>query len=130
MSPDLFAGIMPFVATVEARSFTRAARTLGVTPSAVSKAITKLESELGVQLLVRSARVVSLTEEGASFYRECRNAVASVRIARESASQAQATPRGVLRVSLPLALGELVIMPALPRLLARHPGLSIETMLT
>jgi LysR family transcriptional regulator for bpeEF and oprC len=53
-----------------------------------------------------------------------------VRIARESASQAQATPRGVLRVSLPLALGELVIMPALPRLLARHPGLSIETMLT
>jgi DNA-binding transcriptional LysR family regulator len=133
MSPpaaDLFAGILPFVATAEARSFTRAAAALGVTPSAISKAISKLEAELGVRLLQRSARAVTLTHEGTLFYRECRNAVAGVRGARDAVAHTHQAPRGLLRVSLPLALGELVIMPALPRLLARHPGLSVETVLT
>jgi DNA-binding transcriptional LysR family regulator len=127
---DLFAGIMPFVATAEARSLTGAAQRLGVTPSAVSKAIARLEAELGVRLLNRTARAVTLTEEGTLFYRESRNAVAGVRSAREVVAQRQETPRGTLRVSLPLALGELVIMPALGRLLAQFPGLTIEASLT
>jgi LysR family transcriptional regulator, regulator for bpeEF and oprC len=127
---DLFAGIMPFVATVEGRSLTRAARLLGVTPSAVSRAITKLESDLGVRLLNRTPRTVTLTPEGTIFYRECQSAVGGVRHAHEAVSQALQSPRGVLRVSLPLALGELIVMPALPRLLARHAGLSVEATLT
>jgi len=126
---DLFAGVMPFVATAEARSVTRAARLLGVTPSAISRALTKLESELGVRLLVRTARTVALTPEGELLYRDCQAAVAGVRHAKQAVSAALVSPRGALRVSLPLALGELVVMPALPRLVARHPGLTIEAML-
>jgi DNA-binding transcriptional LysR family regulator len=127
---DLFAGIMPFVATVEGRSLTRAARLLGVTPSMVSRSIAKLESDLGIRLLNRTPRTVSATPEGSIFYGECQRAVAGVRHAREAVSQALESPRGVLRVSLPLALGELVVMPALPRLLSRHAGLSMEVNLT
>src|SRR3569623_198678 len=97
---DLFVGIVPFVATAALRSVSQAARKLGITPSSVSRAITRLEAELGV------------------------------RNARAAVSAALAAPRGRLRVSLPLALGELVVMPALPRLVSRHPGLSIEAIIT
>src|SRR6266540_1493195 len=127
---DLFAGIMPFVATVEGRTLTRAARLLGVTPSMVSRSIAKLESALGIRLLNRTPRTVSLTPEGSIFYGQCQSAVAGVRHALEAVSHALESPRGVLRVSLPLALGELVVMPALPRLLSRHAGLSMEVTLT
>lgn len=127
---DLFAGIVPFVATVEARSLTRAARRLALTPSSISRALTRLESELGVRLLVRTSRTVALTPEGELFYRDCQAAVAGVRHARETVAAALTAPRGTLRVSLPLALGELVVMPALPRLVSRHPGLAVEAMLT
>src|SRR3954469_18168533 len=125
-SAELFAGIMPFVATVEGLSLSRAARFLGVTPSAVSRAIMKLESDLGARLLNRTPRALTLTPEGTIFYRECQAAVGGVRHAREAVSHALESPRGLLRVSLPLALGELIVMPALPRLLAGHAGLSIE----
>lgn len=127
---DLFAGVVPFVATAEARSVSRAARALGVTPSSVSRALTRLESELGVRLLHRTSRTVALTPEGELFYRDCQAAVAGVRGAKAAVSAALTSPRGVLRVSLPLALGELVVMPALPRLVARYPGLAFETLLT
>ena len=68
-----------------------------MTPSAVSKAITKLEAELGVRLLNRTARAATLTHEGTLFYRESHNAVASVRTARQTASQSLQAPRGTLR---------------------------------
>ena len=129
-SADLFAGIMPFVATVEGGSLTRAARALGVTPSAISRAIAKLESELGVRLLNRTPRTVALTPEGATFFRHCQAAVAGVRNAREALAAVLNAPGGVLRVSVPLALGEMVVMPALPRLVSRHPGLSVEAIVT
>jgi len=127
---DLFVGIVPFVATAELRSVSQAARKLGITPSSVSRAITRLETELGIRLLHRTPRTVTLTPEGELFYRECQLAVAGVRNARAAVSAALAAPRGRLRVSLPLALGELVVMPALPRLVSRHPGLSIEAIIT
>src|SRR5262249_9941509 len=127
---DVFSGVMPFVATVEARSITRAARLLGLTPSSVSRALTRLEAELGVMLLHRTARDVTLTDEGTLFYRECQSAVAALRNARDAVVPAQTSPTGLLRVSLPLALGGSIVLPALPRLLARHPGLSIEAVLT
>jgi len=129
-NPDLLAQVMPFVTTVEERSLTRAAQVLRVTPSAISRASTRLESDLGARLLNRTPRAVTLTHEGSLFYRECQNAVAGMRKARHAVSQAQTSPTGTMRVSLPLALGERVVMPALPRLLAAHPGLSIEAILT
>jgi LysR family transcriptional regulator, regulator for bpeEF and oprC len=130
MIKDLFAGVVPFVATAQARSFGRAARELSVTPSALSKAIAKLEADVGVRLLNRTSRSVSLTAEGAAFLERCRTAVDQVSAAREIAAEAQSAPRGLLRVSLPVSLGSRVIVPALARLLTRHPGLEVQVRLT
>src|SRR3569623_1378011 len=127
---DLFVGIVPVVASAELRSVSQAARKLGITPSSVSRAITRLETELGIRLLHRTPRTVTLTPEGELFYRDCQLAVAGVRNARAAVSAALAAPRGRLRVSLPLALGERVVMPARPRLVSRHPGPSIEAIIT
>lgn len=127
---DLFADVVPFVAAAEARSFRAAARRLGVTPSAVSKAVARLEGALGVLLLHRTSRSVTLTIEGEELLRRCRDAMDQVQAGRELVSQAQDAPRGLLRVSMPLALGKFVVMPALPRLLTRHPGLRVEALLT
>src|SRR3954467_4535993 len=96
---DLFSGVLPFVAAAEAQSFRLAARKLGLTPSAVSKAITRLEARLGLRLLNRSSRSVSLTEEGEAFLRGCQQAVSSVRTAEERVQQGQRAPRGRLGIS-------------------------------
>src|SRR3954467_13254566 len=110
---DLFSGVLPFVAAAEAQSFRLAARKLGLTPSAVSKAITRLEARLGLRLLNRTSRNVSLTEEGQTFLRGCREAGASGGTAEERVLQAQRAPRGRLTISLPLLLGKLVVLPVL-----------------
>jgi LysR family transcriptional regulator, regulator for bpeEF and oprC len=122
---DLFAGILPFVHVAQERSFRRAAELLGVSTAAVSKAVGKLEAELGVRLLERTSRQVALTSEGEAFLERAREAVAQVRTARELASQAQRAPRGPLTVTLPHILGPLVL-PRLARLQARHPGLTLH----
>lgn len=127
-SLDLFDGIIPFLATAEARSFGTAAKQLGVGTSAVSKAVARLEAELGVRLLHRTARNVSLTTEGETFLARCRVASAAVQAGREEASS-RATPRGRLRVSMPTRIGRRVLA-ALPNLLDRYPLLSIQAVIT
>lgn len=127
---DPFHGVLQLIATADARSFHAAARQLGVTPSAISKAIAKLEAELGVRLLRRTSRSVSTTPEGEAFLERCREALGQMLAAREVASETQRAPRGRLRLSLPLALGRLLVMPALSQLLSRHPLLSLEITLT
>src|SRR3569623_3170212 len=102
---DLFVGIVPFVATAELRSVSQAARKLGITPSSVSRAITRLETELGIRLLHRTPRTVTLTPEGELFYRDCQLAVAGVRNARAALNAPHAAPRGRLRVKHPHAHG-------------------------
>jgi len=126
---DLFAGVLPFVHTAEARSFRRAAQTLGVTPAAVSKAIARLEGELGVPLLTRTSRHVSITREGQLFLERCREAIANVQGGREAASRSRRVPQGELSVTLPPILGPL-LFPALPRLSTRHPSLAFRIHVT
>src|SRR6478735_1878530 len=127
---DLFSGVLPFVTAAEAQSFRVAARKLGLTPSAVSKAITRLEARLGLRLLNRTSRSVSLTEEGEAFLRGCREAVVSVRSAEERVLQAHRAPRGRLTISLPLLLGKLVVLPALKQFCERYPALAVHASLT
>lgn len=127
---DLFSGVLPFVTAAEARSFRAAARKLGLTPSAVSKAVTRLEARLGLRLLNRTSRAVSLTEEGTAFLRGCQEAVASMRSAEEHVLSAQRAPRGRLTVSLPLMLGRMVVLPALKGFCERYPALSVHATLT
>jgi LysR family transcriptional regulator, regulator for bpeEF and oprC len=123
--PDLFAGVLPFVRTAEERSFGRAAASLGVSTAAVSKAVRKLEDDLGVRLLDRSSRVVTLTREGEIFLERCRQAVLSVKGAREAMSDSRREPHGELRVTMPFILAPLVV-PHLPRLAAHYPRLSFR----
>lgn len=126
---QLFNGILPFVHTAEERSFRRAATRLGVTPAAVSKAVAKLEDELGARLLVRTSRHVSLTAEGAQFLERCRVAIASVQAARELVSQSRRKPRGQVTITLPPIVGRIVV-PAVARLAQRHPLLSFRLRVT
>ncbi|MBJ6765964.1 LysR family transcriptional regulator [Myxococcaceae bacterium JPH2] len=122
---DLFTGVLPFLHVAEELSFRKAAERLGVTTAAVSKAVLRLEEDLGVRLLERTSRQVVLTTEGLAFLERAREAVAQVRAGRDAVAKAQHAPRGPLTVSLPYILGPL-ILPPLARLQARHPQLTLH----
>ncbi len=115
-----------FVRVVEARSFSAAARALGTTTSAVSKRVARLEERLGVRLLARTTRRVSLTEPGASLYERASRILRDIESAEVEVSRYSAEPRGTLRVSAPTALAEARVVPHLGRLLDRHPAVSVE----
>ncbi|MCY1023330.1 LysR family transcriptional regulator [Pyxidicoccus sp. MSG2] len=125
---DLFAGILPFLHVAEERSFRKAAERLGVTTAAVSKAVRKLEEDVGARLLERTSRQVALTPEGAEFLERAREAVAQVRAARETVARAQQAPRGPLTVTLTHILAP-VVLPRLARLQARYPQLTLHVRL-
>jgi len=129
LSLDLFDGVVSFVATSEARSFGVAAKRLGVTTSAVSKAISRLETDLGVRLLHRTSRSVTLTVEGEAFLLRCRVAVGEVHAARATLHDTQCAPRGLLRISLPHRLSR-IVTSNLPSLLEAHPLLVVEANVT
>ena len=127
---DPFSGLLPFVRAVEERSFTMAAYKLGISPSGVSKAIARLEAQFKVRLLHRTSRSITTTPEGAAFYERCRQIVADLEDAGRLLSRAQAGPRGLLRVTLPLSVGRLHLARALPEFAQRYPEVKIEARLT
>lgn len=118
--------IEAFVRTVEHGDFTRAARKLQVTASAVSRRIARLEDELGVVLFQRTTRTLRLTEDGRAFHERCQRILGELQDAKESLSHARHRPVGVLRVDATQVFGQLVLMPALPRFLSAHPGLEVQ----
>jgi len=126
---DVFSGMLPFVAVAEERSFRRAAARLGVTVAAVSKGVKRLEQELGVVLIQRTSRSLSLTAEGEAFFSNARQAVRAAQAAREVVAQSQRVPQGEVKVTLPFILGAAVVR-ALPGLVAQHPRLSFRFTLT
>jgi DNA-binding transcriptional LysR family regulator len=123
---DTMSALDLFVRTVDGQSFSEAARQLRMTPSAVSRCIARLESELGTRLLQRSTHAVSLTEDGRALYERAIHIVADYHQARAELESRSKGPRGTLRVDAPLGFGRLVIGPLLPRFLARYPELSVE----
>ncbi len=119
-------GVGVLVAVVEAGTFVRAAEALGLTQSGVSRAIARLEAEVGVRLLQRSARAVTLTEDGRAFYEKVGPLLAGLADAAAEAADASTTPKGTLRVAID-ALGARVLMgPRAAAFLARYPALSLE----
>lgn len=118
-------GMIAFVHTAEASSFVAAAQRLGLSTSAVGKSVARLEQHLGVRLLQRSTRRVSLTDDGARFYERCRQILEAVNDAETMMLQANATPRGRLRVSLP-TIGYRFLLPILPEFTARYPEIELE----
>ncbi len=114
-----------FAAIIEQGSLSAAARTLGLTPSAVSRIVARIEGRLGVRLLVRTTRTLTLTTEGEAYLRAARRILADLAEV-EGAIADQASPRGRLRVTASLAHGRLYIVPLLGDFTARYPGIVID----
>lgn len=119
-----------FVHVAQLKSFTRAARDLSLTVSAVSRAVSRLEEHLGVRLLNRTTRRVALTEEGQTFFERCRNAFEELHEAEASIAQKRDQPRGAIRISLPIALGVQCILPRLDPLIRRYTGIHLDVSLS
>ncbi|WP_128253725.1 LysR family transcriptional regulator [Falsirhodobacter deserti] len=113
-----------FVLAAEARSFTVAAQKLGISASAVGKAIARLENRLAVRLLHRSTRSVALTPEGELLLVRCRRILHEVEAAEAELSQSRAAPQGKLRVSLPLV--GMLMMPVLTAFMRAWPDVQLD----
>lgn len=115
-----------FVAVVDAGSFTRAAERLKVSRPAVSKQVSRLEESLGVRLLNRTTRRLSLTEAGRIFHAQTSRGLEDIAEARAEVSRLQEQPRGVLRINVPMSFGILHIAPLLPAFMQLYPELTVE----
>ncbi|AIF46295.1 LysR family transcriptional regulator [Dyella japonica] len=121
-----FAAISAFVRVVEAKSFAAAAAQLGMTPSGVSRAVSRLEEQLGARLLFRSTRSLRLTDDGASFHARCKEILADLAEATEALGYASRKPTGKLRIGVPAAVGRTVIIPRLAEFEQRYPDIRLE----
>lgn len=118
--------MMIFARVVAANSFAEAARQLAMSKSGVSKSVAKLERSLGVRLLNRSTRGMSLTEIGAAYYKHCVNIADEAAQAANLVSELRTEPVGVLKISCPVAFGRLHIAPAVAGYLARYTKVRID----
>lgn len=123
---DNLSDIAVFVRVVDAGSFTSAAGKLGLSQSAVSKCVTRLEDAFGVRLLNRSTRRLSLTEAGEALYARGTRALAELHDAEIDITRLQTEPRGLLRVNAPMSFGILHIAPLIADFLARYPALDVD----
>jgi molybdenum-dependent DNA-binding transcriptional regulator ModE len=123
-------GMTAFAETVRQGSFAAAARELGLSPSAVAKSVARLEDELGLRLLHRTTRDVSLTSDGRGLFERCRGIVDAIDALRAEAEGVRGEPSGTLRVNAPITFGKKVLVPLLARLVARHPKLTLDIALT
>jgi len=115
-----------FTRVVDCASFTRAAETLGLPRSSVSAAVQELERRLGARLLHRTTRKVAPTHDGAQFYERALRLVADMEDAEGLFRPGAEPPAGRLRVDVPGRIGRLVLAPALPAFLERHPQIDID----
>ncbi|WP_019995440.1 LysR family transcriptional regulator [Aureimonas ureilytica] len=118
--------IRVFLTAADAGSFARAAARLGLTRSAVAKAIGRLEAETGTRLFQRTTRVVSLTDEGHAFRVRCRQAIADLEGAVDDLASRRDEPQGILRMTLPDSFGRAKILPILNDFLRRWPKVAAE----
>jgi DNA-binding transcriptional LysR family regulator len=115
-----------FARVVEAESFTRAAKRLGLAKSLVSRRLSRLEERLGVRLLARTTRRLALTDAGRAFYERARRLLEEAEEAEASAMASSLDLRGRLRIAAPMSFGQLHLAPAIGRFLADHPDVEIE----
>ncbi|MGY0799593.1 LysR family transcriptional regulator [Lysobacter sp. A286] len=123
MPLDSLNGLITFVTTARAGTFTEAAATLGVSRSAVGKAIARLEGRLGVRLFHRTTRRISLTADGEAYYASCAAALEEIAAAEAGLGSKSRLPVGRLRIDMPASFGRHVILPILLRIGAAHPDL-------
>ena len=126
---DRLTSIEAFIKTVEENGFSPAARKMGIAVSSVTRLVNQLEHHLGTTLLNRSTRKVTPTAHGASFYRQSVAIIRQLHEAEEDIRDLDAQPRGLLKISMPVALGRLHIMPIVYRFMIKCPAIKIETYL-
>lgn len=118
-----------FVQIVERGSFSAGARVLGMTPSAISKLIARLEARLATQLVHRSTRKLQLTPEGRNFYERSVRVLADMDEAERSAA-AGALPRGRVSINASVSFGQHVLVPLVPRFLEQYPEVTLDIVVT
>ena len=124
---DLMLGsIELFCLTAEQKSFTKAAQVAGLTPAAVSRSIARLEARVGVQLFVRTTRQLRITESGQTYFERCRMALDQISDAEREVSGGQRLPSGKVRLSLPTSYGHYRVLPIVPALREKYPGIELE----
>ena len=119
-----------FVRVADKGSFAAAARDLALTPSAISKIITRLEQRLDTQLLTRTTRRLALTAEGEVYLMHCREILAAIEAAEADVAAFGASPRGHIRVNAGTALGRNHLVPLLPDFLSRFPDITVDLGIT
>ena len=128
--PASTADVLAFVTTADAGSFAGGAKRLGLSRSAVAKAVGRLETRLGTRLMTRTTRRLALTEDGRRFHARCSAALDELGAAEAEVAQKGDVPRGILRLTAPDAYGRLRIMPLVARYLALHPSMQVEVSLS
>jgi DNA-binding transcriptional LysR family regulator len=118
-----------FVAVAEERGFAAAARRLGRSPAAVTRAVAALEDRLGLRLFNRTTRAVALTDAGARHLELCRRLLAEFEELEESAASERVEPRGAIAVTAPVVFGRLHVLPVLLAYLRDHPGVDARLLL-
>lgn len=122
--------VKAFVAVAEHQSFAKAAQTLNLTPSAISRLVKKLEQQVDMLLINRTTRAMSLTDAGQRYFTDCSAALEQLRIAYERMRDEQSQPRGTLRVSTSLSFGRLHVAPHLSAFMMQYPQLRIDLLMT
>jgi DNA-binding transcriptional LysR family regulator len=119
-----------FAEVVHSGGFAAAGRSLGVPKSRISRRVAELEARLGVRLLQRTTRKLSLTEAGEIYNRHCVAMREQAEAADEAVARVHGEPRGTVRVSVPVTLAQTTLGPILPRFLAAHPHVRLEMQVT
>ncbi|MBH9313879.1 LysR family transcriptional regulator [Pseudomonas aeruginosa] len=127
---DRFAGIDAFVSTAQAGNFTAAAQALGMTPSGIAKSVARLEARLGVKLLHRTTRRVSLTPEGEAYLETCHQVIEALQSTEGALSPIDRAPRGRVHLQLPGAFGRRHVLPELLALANKFDGLDLSVAFT
>jgi DNA-binding transcriptional LysR family regulator len=118
-----------FTAVAEQSSFTKAARQLGRSPAAVTRAIAELEQRLATRLLNRTTRSVALTDDGARYLHQCRRVLVEIAELEASPAGAQQAPRGSLAITAPVIFGRLHVLPIVEKFLADYPAVDARMLL-
>lgn len=125
----LLAEMAIFVKVVETGSFSEAARQMGASPSSVSRSISRLEKALATRLLQRTTRKLRLSEGGEEVFKRCQEMVNAARSVMEISGQYTHEAEGLVRVSVPKAVGRFVIHPHMPAFLQRYPKVDVQLIL-
>ena len=118
--------LMYFAEVVDRGGFAAAGRTLGLPKSRLSRRVAELESRLGVRLLHRTTRKLSLTAVGQQFHRHCVAMREAAQAAEDAVAQAQSAPRGTIRIACPVTLAQTTLGPLLPQFMQRYPLVTVD----